>query len=78
MWTTVREPPGFEGTEARAKLEELRLWQQALKGYRAQNRDQAKPVLFNLQRRASRDELYGVGWRDHVRDDVGMGAEARR
>lgn len=39
---------------------ELRLWQQALKLYRAQNWEQAELALFNLQRLAEHDELYAT------------------
>jgi adenylate cyclase len=56
----IFEPVGLEGAVAKAKLEELRLWQQALKHYRAQNWEQAELALFNLQRMAPEDELYAV------------------
>jgi adenylate cyclase len=56
----VYEPLGFEGRVEQAKLDELRLWQQAIRHYRAQNWDQAEVALFNLQRMAPRDELYAV------------------
>jgi adenylate cyclase len=56
----VYEPLGFEGTVEKAKLDELRLWQQALKLYRAQNWDQAELALFNLQRMAPQEALYAV------------------
>jgi adenylate cyclase len=56
----IYEPIGFEGQVAKARLDELKLWQQALKLYRAQNWDQAELALFNLQRMAPQDELYAI------------------
>jgi adenylate cyclase len=56
----IFEPLGFEGQVAKDTLDQLRLWQQALKLYRAQNWDQAELALFNLQRMAPQDELYAV------------------
>jgi adenylate cyclase len=56
----IYEPLGFEGRIGRERSEELRLWQQSLKYYRAQNWDQAELALFNLQRMAPGDELYAV------------------
>jgi adenylate cyclase len=44
------EPIGREGEIGRERQEELKLWAQALKMYRAQNWEQAELVLFNLQR----------------------------
>ena len=46
----IFEPLGVEGEIGRERQEELRLWTQALKAYRAQNWEQAELVLFNLQR----------------------------
>ena len=43
-----------------AKLDELKLWHQALKAYRAQQWDQAELQLFNLQRLAPGVKLYGI------------------
>ncbi len=46
----IFEPLGVEGEIGKERQEELRLWTQALKAYRAQNWEQAELVLFNLQR----------------------------
>ena len=46
----IHEPIGVEGAVPKERLEELKLWSQALKAYRSQNWDQAELVLFNLQR----------------------------
>jgi adenylate cyclase len=46
----IFEPLGVEGELGRERQEELKLWTQALKAYRAQNWEQAELVLFNLQR----------------------------
>ncbi len=46
----IFEPLGVEGEIGRERQEELKLWAQALKAYRAQNWEQAELVLFNLQR----------------------------
>jgi adenylate cyclase len=44
------EPLGREGELGPERYDELKLWTQALKAYRAQNWEQAELVLFNLQR----------------------------
>ncbi len=54
----IFEPLGAEGEVGRERLEELKLWAQALKTYRAQNWDQAELVLFNLQRLYPGTPLY--------------------
>ncbi len=46
----IFEPLGVEGEIGRERQEELKLWAQALKAYRAQHWEQAELVLFNLQR----------------------------
>jgi len=46
----IFEPLGVEGEIGGERQEELKLWAQALKAYRAQNWEQAELVLFNLQR----------------------------
>ena len=46
----IFEPLGAEGELGGERQEELKLWAQALKAYRAQNWEQAELVLFNLQR----------------------------
>jgi adenylate cyclase len=47
---TIFEPLGAENEIGAERREELKLWAQALKAYRAQAWDQAELVLFNLQR----------------------------
>ncbi len=46
----IFEPIGTEGAVGKSRQEELRLWQQALKAYRAQDWDQADVALLNLRR----------------------------
>jgi len=46
----IYEPVGPEGEVGKREIEELRLWQQALKAYRARDWDQADLALFNMQR----------------------------
>jgi adenylate cyclase len=57
----IYEPMGLEGTVAKQVLEELKLWNQALRAYRAQDWDQAEVALMNLSRMAPRKlyEEYG-------------------
>jgi adenylate cyclase len=55
---TIYEPLGLEGELARQRLDELRLWNQTLRAYRAQQWDQAEVSLLNLQRMAPGCELY--------------------
>jgi len=47
---TVYEPLGLEGEVTRAALDELKIWNQALRAYRAQQWDQVEVHLLNLQR----------------------------
>jgi len=54
----IFEPIGVEGAIAKSRQEELRLWQQALKAYRAQDWDQADVALFNLRRLYPNETLY--------------------
>ncbi len=56
----IYEPLGVEGGIAGERLEELRLWAQALKAYRAQSWEQAELVLFNLQRLYPGAPLYSL------------------
>jgi adenylate cyclase len=56
----IYEPLAPEGEMAKEAQEELRLWSQALKLYRAQNWDQAELALYNLGRMAPDKELYGI------------------
>jgi len=55
----IYEPIGLEGEVGKAMLEELKLWNQALRHYRAQDWDQAEVTLLNLSRMASERALYG-------------------
>jgi len=48
----IHEPLGAEGEVAKSALEELKLWNQALRHYRAQDWDQAEVALLNLNRMA--------------------------
>jgi len=56
---TIYEPLGLE-SEAGASREELRLWNQALRAYRAQRWDDADVNLLNLQRMYPDRNLYRV------------------
>jgi len=56
----IFEPIGPEADVAQQKAEELRLWQQVLKAYRAQSWDQAELALFNLQRLYPNAPLYAL------------------
>ncbi|MBU0751983.1 MAG: adenylate/guanylate cyclase domain-containing protein [Gammaproteobacteria bacterium] len=50
----IYEPLGQEGQVTKEDLEELKLWNQALRSYRAQDWDQAEVMLLNLSRIRSR------------------------
>ena len=56
----IFEPLGLEGEVSKAALDELKLWNQVLKFYRAQNWDQADLQLLNLQRLNPACEFYRV------------------
>ncbi len=55
----IYEPAGLEGEVGKAVQEEIRLWNQALRHYRAQEWDQAEVALLNLSRMAPERALYG-------------------
>ncbi|MDP1611964.1 MAG: adenylate/guanylate cyclase domain-containing protein [Sulfuritalea sp.] len=55
----IYEPFGLEGEVDKPKLEENKLWNQALRAYRSQNWDQAEVLLLNLSR-MSPHKLYEV------------------
>ncbi len=55
----IHEPLGLEGEVDKPKLEENKLWNQALRAYRSQNWDQAEVLLLNLSR-MSPHKLYEV------------------
>ncbi|MGH6884889.1 MAG: adenylate/guanylate cyclase domain-containing protein, partial [Geminicoccales bacterium] len=57
---TIYEPLGLEGTVERKALDELKLWNQALRAYRAQQWDQVEVGLLNLQRMSPDCGLYQV------------------
>lgn len=46
----IYEPLGMEGEVPKERLEQLKLWNQALRAYRAQDWDQAEVMLLNLSR----------------------------
>ncbi|MCF8151689.1 MAG: adenylate/guanylate cyclase domain-containing protein [Sulfuritalea sp.] len=46
----IYEPLGEEGKVSREDMEEIKLWNQALRAYRGQDWDQAELTLMNLQR----------------------------
>ncbi len=55
----IYEPLGLEGEVAKSVLDELKVWNQALRVYRAQDWDQAELALLNLSR-MSDHKLYHV------------------
>jgi len=55
---TIYEPLGLEGELERKALDELKLWNQALRAYRAQQWDQVEVGLLNLQRMNPECALY--------------------
>ncbi|WIM05463.1 MAG: adenylate/guanylate cyclase domain-containing protein [Candidatus Nitricoxidivorans perseverans] len=46
----IFEPVGLEGKVARERMDELKLWNQAVRAYRARDWDQAEVALLNLSR----------------------------
>ena len=56
----IFEPLGFEGQVDKNINDELKIWHQALRAYRAQDWDQADLALFNLQRMDPETHLYQV------------------
>jgi len=56
----IHEPLGMTGEVEKKTLDELKLWNQCLKHYRAQDWDQAEVALLNLQRMNPECELYRV------------------
>jgi len=55
----IYEPLGLEGEVEKSVLDELKIWNQALRAYRAQDWDQAEVALLNLSR-MSPHKLYEV------------------
>jgi len=56
----IYEPLGPESELGRSLADELKLWNQALRAYRAQQWDQVEVSLLNLQRMSPGCTLYGV------------------
>ena len=56
----IFEPLGLVGEVAQAVLEEIKLFQQALRLYRKQDWDRAELQLFNLQKLSPKSRLYDV------------------
>ena len=54
----IYEPVGLQGQIEKAKLDEIKLYGQFLRLYRAQDWDQAELQLFNLQKMAPGNALY--------------------
>jgi adenylate cyclase len=54
----IYEPLGLEGEVERSQLDEIKLWHQTLRAYRAQAWDQVEVSLLNLQRMNAKCELY--------------------
>lgn len=54
----IFEPLGLEGQVDKAKLDEMELYHQALKRYRAQDWDRAELQLLNLQKMSPGSKLY--------------------
>lgn len=61
----IYEPLGLEGEVDQAKLDEIKLWNQALRLYRAQDWDQAELQLMNLRKIAPEGQLYDV-FAEHI------------
>jgi adenylate cyclase len=57
---SIYEPLGLEGQVERKQLDEIKLWHQALRAYRAQQWDQVEVSLLNLQRMNPGCELYAL------------------
>ncbi len=57
---TIYEPLGLEGEVEQPRLDEIKLWGQALRYYRAQEWDKAELQLINLKKVSARPYLYDV------------------
>ena len=68
---TIYEPLGLEGEVDKGRLDEIKLWNQALRYYRSQDWDKAELQLINLKKITARPYLYEVfieriaGYRAH-------------
>lgn len=56
----IYQPLGLEGEVAKGRLDEIKLWNQAIKHYRAQEWDMAELQLINLRKMSPADELYHI------------------
>lgn len=56
----IYEPFGLEGEVEETRLDEIKLWNQALRFYRAQDWDKAELQLINLKKVSPRPYLYDV------------------
>ncbi|MCW5575290.1 MAG: adenylate/guanylate cyclase domain-containing protein [Burkholderiales bacterium] len=56
----IYEPLGLEGEVEQKRLDEIKLWNQALRFYRAQDWDKAELQLINLRKMAEKTYLYDV------------------
>ena len=56
----IYEPLGLEGQVEQARLDEIKLWNQALRFYRAQDWDKAELQLINLKKVSVKPYLYDV------------------
>jgi len=56
----IFEPIGAAGSVSKTVMEELKLFQQALRLYRAQDWDQAELQLYNLQKMSPATKLYAI------------------
>jgi adenylate cyclase len=56
----IFEPLGLVGEVGKDVLEEMKLFQQALRSYHKQDWDQAELQLFNLQKMSPQTKLYQV------------------
>jgi len=57
---SIYEPLGLDGEVERARLDEVKLWHQTLRAYRARQWDQVEVSLLNLQRMNPECELYAL------------------
>ena len=56
----IYEPLGLDGEVAKAKLDEIKIWNQSLNYYRSQQWDLAELQLINLQKMDPENELYDI------------------
>ena len=56
----IFEPIGLSNELGKERLDELKLWQQALRAYRAQDWDQTDMLLLNLRRMTPDSKLYAL------------------